>query len=107
MKQIIFILLNISLLGATLPYEEMLLSDDPQIKEWLKQITNPEFQVVDSLINLFLDNMKDNELSKNILKVLRYEYLVINLENLICMKQKMYYHKCKIINYFLKLYQII
>jgi hypothetical protein len=46
-------------------------SNNPQIKEWLKQITNPEFQLIDSLINLFLDNLKDSALTVNILKVLR------------------------------------
>lgn len=48
------------------------LSEDPQIKEWLKQVTNPEFQLVDSLINLFLDHLTDITLTVNILKVLRY-----------------------------------
>jgi hypothetical protein len=51
--------------------EKQNLNDDPQIKDWLNQITNPEFQLVDSLINLFLDNISDLQTTGNILKVLR------------------------------------
>lgn len=47
------------------------MSDDPQIQGWLEQITMPEFQLIDSLINLFLDNLTDLKTTSNILKVLR------------------------------------
>jgi hypothetical protein len=48
------------------------LGEDPKIKEWIKNITNSEFQLIDSLLNLFLDNVENTqEMSKSILKVLR------------------------------------
>ena len=47
------------------------MSKDEQIVKWLENITHPEFQLVDSLINLFTDNLSDSETTKNILKVLR------------------------------------
>jgi len=47
------------------------LSQEPSIKNWLSNITHPDFKLIDSMINLFLDNILDLTLSKNILKVLR------------------------------------
>jgi hypothetical protein len=47
------------------------LSKDERIQEWLDNITNEEFQLVDSLINLFLDNIRDIRTANNIMKVLR------------------------------------
>ncbi len=48
------------------------MSQDPEIKAWAENITKPEFQLVDSLIKLFLDNVNDVKNTNNILKVLRY-----------------------------------
>lgn len=48
------------------------LSKDERIQEWLDNITNEEFQLVDSLINLFMDNIRDTKTTNNIMKVLRY-----------------------------------
>jgi len=47
------------------------LAEDPSIISWLNNITHPDFKLIDSMINLFLDNIMDLNLSKNILKVLR------------------------------------
>jgi len=47
------------------------LAEDVEIKKWLSNITHPDFKLVDSLINLFLDNILDLTLSKNLLRVLR------------------------------------
>lgn len=47
------------------------LSRSPEIIEWVENITKPEFQLVDSLIKLFLDNSSDINNTTNILKVLR------------------------------------
>ena len=51
--------------------ESQNLSEDVKIQEWLEQITDPEFQLIDSMINLFLDNIEDKETTTNIFKVLR------------------------------------
>ncbi len=51
--------------------ESQNMSEDTQIQDWLEQITDPEFQLVDSLITLFLDNMDDHKVTSNIFKVLR------------------------------------
>jgi hypothetical protein len=47
------------------------LSKNPEIIQWVENITKPEFQLVDSLIKLFLDNTSDIKNTTNILKVLR------------------------------------
>ena len=47
------------------------LAEDPSIISWLNNITHPDFKLIDSMINLFLDNIMDLNLSKNILNVLR------------------------------------
>lgn len=47
------------------------LSRSPEIIQWVENITKPEFQLVDSLIKLFLDNSSDIKNTTNILKVLR------------------------------------
>ena len=47
------------------------LSQNPDIIAWAENITKPEFQLVDSLIKLFLDNVNDVKNTNNILKVLR------------------------------------
>jgi len=51
--------------------EKQNLSKDPQIVEWLNQITNPDFDLVNSLVDLFIQNTGNNESQKSILKVLR------------------------------------
>jgi hypothetical protein len=52
--------------------EEQNLKDDPGISSWLGEIAKPEFKLIDSLINLFLDKLLDLKLTNDILKVLRY-----------------------------------
>jgi hypothetical protein len=47
------------------------LSDDPQIRAWLKHITNVDFRLVESLINVINENISNNKLITDILKVLR------------------------------------
>lgn len=47
------------------------LSDDPEIKNWLIQITLPEFQLIESLIEMFIENIKDELLTDNVIKVVR------------------------------------
>ena len=51
--------------------ESQNLSKNQDIITWIKQITNNEFQLVDSLLNVFLGNINDTEMTSNILKVLR------------------------------------
>ena len=46
------------IIEALLNIEKNNLSDDPSIREWLKQITNAEFKLVDSLINVIVNNLK-------------------------------------------------
>ena len=59
------------IIGVLERIEEGNMSHDEKIISWLENITNVEFQLVDSLINLFLDNVKDIRTTTNILKVLR------------------------------------
>jgi hypothetical protein len=47
------------------------LSEDPEIKAWLEQITMEEFQLIDPFIVMFIENLKDEELTDNVMKVLR------------------------------------
>ncbi len=59
------------IIEALINIEKNNLSDDPSIREWLKQITNAEFQLIDSLINVIVDNVMNNKLVTDVLKVLR------------------------------------
>ncbi len=47
------------------------LSEDPDIKNWLIQITQEEFQLIESFIVMFIENLKDPELTDSVIKVLR------------------------------------
>lgn len=47
------------------------LSDDPQIRAWLKYITNKDFRLVESLISVVNDNLSNNKLISDVFKVLR------------------------------------
>lgn len=62
LEQIIIALENI---------EKQNLSKEPQIIEWINQITDPDFDLVYSLIDLFIENKGDVESQKMIIKVLR------------------------------------
>ena len=46
------------------------LQQNEDIQNWLKQITSPEFKLIDSFINLFLDSINDIGLATTIFKVL-------------------------------------
>ena len=50
--------------------ESQNLKDDENVMNWLKQITSPEFKLIESFINLFLDSIQDHQLVATILKVL-------------------------------------
>ena len=62
LNQIIYTLENI---------EKHNLSKDPQIIDWIDQITDPDFDLVFSLIDLFIDNKGNDQTQNLILKVLR------------------------------------
>jgi hypothetical protein len=62
LEQIVSVLTNI---------ERENLYKNPQIQDWILQITKPEFQLVDSLISLFMNSLNDLKTSRDILKVLR------------------------------------
>ena len=59
------------IIEALVNIEKNNLSDDPSIREWLKQITNEEFDLIKSLINVIVDNTLNNKLITDVLKVLR------------------------------------
>lgn len=48
------------------------LAEDPDIKGWLEQITSEEFQLIEPFITMFIENMKDEDLTDAVMKVLRY-----------------------------------
>ena len=50
--------------------ESQNLKDDESVMNWLKLITSPEFKLIDSFINLFMDSIHDHLLVSTILKVL-------------------------------------
>ena len=50
--------------------ESQNLKDDASIQDWLKQITSPEFKLIEGFINLFLDSIQDQVLANTIFKVL-------------------------------------
>ena len=50
--------------------ESQNLKDDESVMNWLKLITSPEFKLIDSFINLFMDSIHDHQLVSTILKVL-------------------------------------
>lgn len=60
------------------------LKDDENIKIWLKQITEKEFALIDSLSNLLYENIKNKKISQNIILVLRkllfYEYITVQAQ---------------------------
>jgi len=60
-------------------YEDENLAEEKKMKamKWFKTICNPDFQLVDSLVTLFIDNLDKAELCRKILKVLKKfnEYL--------------------------------
>jgi hypothetical protein len=70
LKQIIMALENI---------EKKNLSKEPQIVEWLNQITDPDFDLVNSLIDLFIKNKGNSQSQRSIIKVLRYKLQNISL----------------------------
>jgi len=45
------------------------LNDSPEVIEWIKQITDPEFKLIDSLISVFLTDTGNHELIQTIFKV--------------------------------------
>jgi hypothetical protein len=47
------------------------LSEDPEIKAWIEQIAKEEFQLIEYFITMFMENLKDEELTDNVIKVLR------------------------------------
>jgi len=47
------------------------MQNDDTINIWLEKITNSDYKLVDSLINLFNKNITDLKLTGNILKVFR------------------------------------
>ena len=47
------------------------LADDPDIKSWLEQITQEEFQLIEPFITMFIENLKDSNLTDSVMKVLR------------------------------------
>ena len=47
------------------------LAEDPDIKNWLEQITKEEFQLIEPFITMFIENLKDEELTDSVMKVLR------------------------------------
>jgi hypothetical protein len=50
--------------------ESQNLKDDEGIKNWLSQITSPEFKLIEGFINLFTESLNDHQLSNTIFKVL-------------------------------------
>mgnify|MGYP006142642057 CR=1 FL=1 len=46
-------------------------ADSPEIKGWLEQITSEEFQLIEPFIVMFIENLKDPELTDNVMKVIR------------------------------------
>ena len=47
------------------------ISEDPDIKNWLIQITQEEFQLIESFLVMFVENIRDPNLTDSIIKVLR------------------------------------
>jgi len=50
--------------------ESQNLRDDEGIQDWLRQITSPEFKLIEGFINLFVESLSDHELANTIFKVL-------------------------------------
>jgi hypothetical protein len=50
--------------------ESQNLKDDEGIQNWLRQITSPEFKLIEGFINLILDGINDHVLVNTIFKVL-------------------------------------
>jgi len=42
-----------------------------KLEEWFKNICKPEFNLIDGLIAMFIDNYNDAEISRRILKALK------------------------------------
>jgi hypothetical protein len=46
-------------------------SEDPEIRSWLLQITSEEFKLIEIFIVIFIENLKNEVLTDNIIKILR------------------------------------
>ena len=47
------------------------MEDDPEIIEWLKDITKEENQLIEPFLNMFIDDIKNAELTDCVVKVIR------------------------------------
>jgi hypothetical protein len=47
------------------------LIDDPDIRDWMRELVRDEFGLVCILVQTFLENIKDDKVVKDILKVIR------------------------------------
>jgi hypothetical protein len=47
------------------------LIDDPDVREWITQITSEEFELVDLMVRTFVENISDTKIVRDILRVLR------------------------------------
>ena len=59
--------------ATIIKFEDPVLEEEKkqQVLAWFKNITDPQFQLIDSLIVMFIDNSSNLELSRKILKILR------------------------------------
>lgn len=44
---------------------------DPEMLEWMTEISDPEYDLVASFVNVFLDNLSNKKLANSILRSLR------------------------------------
>ncbi len=62
-------------------------SIEEENQNWLEKITNTGIQL-ELLVNMFLNNINHPDMPKNILKVLRLNLNITQLENLTTIKEK-------------------
>ncbi len=64
------------------------LENDEKVANWLEQITSNEFRLIDSLVLIFVKNKDDSKILTNILKILKYVYLIKCFRILLQFKEK-------------------
>jgi hypothetical protein len=52
----------------------------PELIDWMKEISTPDYGLVDSMIDTFMERMSDIKLANSILKALRYPNLLLLID---------------------------
>ena len=49
---------------------------NPEMLQWMNEISAPEYELVSSFVSVFLDNLNDKKVANSILRSLRYLFFL-------------------------------